>query len=343
MMSTKFPLAETARLHDKETKLLHISKSGFFSTNQLSDLPSLLQKGDVLVVNDSGVIPASFDALVQSTNQKVEFRLVQISDPTFQSYQKWDCIIYEEGSWKQKTEDRRIINNLKQGDVLNITENIYAIITEKQSDKIYSISFNCNCSDIFYKYGKLIQYSYLTHELELWDGQTIFSSRPVSVEPPSASFQLTWNLMLSLINKGVKVVPITHAISLSSTGDPNLDQLLPFPEKYQISYKTASVLNGALWNNDRIIALGTSVMRALESNISNGLIKEGNFESNLKITKKYKLKIVDGLITGMHIPNAPHFELLQSLISKEEIGIAYEDARGLGYKWHEYGDLTLIL
>ena len=193
-----------------------------------------------------------------------------------------------------------------------------------------------------YQVGRLIQYAYHEAELDLWDGQTIFSGKPIALEAPSASFMLTWEMITALQRKGVKIVSLLHAAGISSTGEATLDSLLPFPEQYWIPEQTAAVINQATAENRRIIALGTSVTRALESAAINQKVQVGHGTATLILSPTYERKIVTGLITGMHDAGTSHLQLLQSFVPKQLIDKAYETAKQLNYLWHEYGDSCLI-
>jgi S-adenosylmethionine:tRNA ribosyltransferase-isomerase len=199
-------------------------------------------------------------------------------------------------------------------------------------------------SKVQYQVGRLIQYSYHQDALELWDGQTIFASKPIALEAPSASFLLTWEIVLALQNKGVQVVSLLHAAGISSTGEENLDQLLPLPEYFEIPQAAVDIINTAKQENRGVIALGTSVTRALESAaMQDGEIRPGSGITTLLLSPTYNRKIVTGLITGMHEDGTSHLQLLQSFAPWKLIEKAYSQAKNLGYLWHEYGDACLIL
>ena len=123
-----------------------------------------------------------------------------------------------------------------------------------------------------------------------------------------------------------------------------MDQELPFPERYWLSQHAADVINQAKAEHKRIIAVGTSVTRALEANASknDGIIMAGTDIATLKIDANYKLKIVTNLLTGMHVPGASHIDLLSSFIPLPVLEEAYTDAISKNYLWHEFGDLMFV-
>jgi S-adenosylmethionine:tRNA ribosyltransferase-isomerase len=191
-----------------------------------------------------------------------------------------------------------------------------------------------------FKFGRPIQYSYLTEALELWDQQTIFSGPPVSLEPPSSAFCLTWGLIQNLKAKGVGVVSITHSTGLSSTGEERLDRLLPLTETSWISEMAAETILNAKNQGRRVIAVGTGVARALEGIDE---LKAGRFEVSLKIDRAHRRRLVDGLLTGLHEKSSSHLDLLKAFVHPDVLRRAYLEAEERNYLIHEFGDVNLIL
>ena len=164
------------------------------------------------------------------------------------------------------------------------------------------------------------------------------------MELPSAGRPLTWSLLLDLIRRGVRIAPLTHAAGLSSTGDPDLDALLPLPERYEIPEDTALGIRKTAAAGGRVIAVGTSVVRALEGCAAeHGEVIAGAGETHLRISPSHRLRVVHGLFTGLHEPTASHFHLLQAFAPPALIHEAYAHAEAAGYLGHEFGDSNLIL
>jgi S-adenosylmethionine:tRNA ribosyltransferase-isomerase len=179
-------------------------------------------------------------------------------------------------------------------------------------------------------------------ELNLWSTQNIYSSRPWAVEMPSAGHALSWRLLLKLIGKGVQIVPLTHGAGLSSTGETNIDRALPLAERFEIPARTwETVLQtraGARAAGGRVIAVGTSVVRALES-ASLGL--EGI--TDLKLGPGYELRAVDGLLTGTHDVSESHYQLLRAFLPEQVLSRVSRHLEEREYLTHEFGDMCLIL
>jgi len=256
--------------------------------------------------------------------------------------------VFGSGDWQLPTESRTKIPTLKSGDRLCFGAGLQAEIVghSAESERFVEIKFLAGEADLLHKIyqaGRLIQYSYHQQELDLWDGQTIFAGKPIALEAPSASFMLTWEMVLDLQNQGVQVVPLMHSAGISSTGEERLDALLPLPEYYDIPEESAAVINRAKQEKRRVIALGTSVTRALESAADgDGNVRPGNGIATMLLTPSYQRKIVTGLVTGMHEDGTSHLQLLQSFAPWKLIENAYSKAKQLGYLWHEYGDSCLI-
>ena len=223
------PIAKSSRLHRIDAKLLVIVQNHAYSHHKLYELPDLLTNNDIIVINNTATLPASLFGYHSETREKIELRLVSSlsTDPSDLSH--WMALIFGEGDWTLTTEERKNVSHIEIGTLLYLgdeltarIENIFTI-----SNRYIEIRFLGSKLDLWrkiYHFGKPIQYSYLTEVLHLWDVLTIFSGPPVSVESPSASFQLTWDLLLKLKQKKITIVPIKHAISISSTGDANLDK-----------------------------------------------------------------------------------------------------------------------
>ena len=343
------PIATSSRLRRIDTKLLVIDQNYTYSHHKLYEFPDLLTNNDIVVINNTATLPASLFGYHAETGEKIELRLVSSlsTDPSDLSY--WTALLFGDGDWTLTTEERKNVSQVDVGTLLYLGDDLTACVekiftTSKRYIKIRFLGPKHDLWQKIYRYGKPIQYSYLTETLHLWDVQTAFSGPPVSVEAPSASFQLSWDLLLRLKQKKIQIVPITHAISISSTGDTRLDQELPFPERYWLSQHAADVINHAKAKHKRIIAVGTSVTRALEANASknDGIIMAGTDIATLKIDANYKLKIVTNLLTGMHVPGASHIDLLSSFIPLPVLEEAYTDAISKNYLWHEFGDLMFV-
>ena len=140
----------------------------------------------------------------------------------------------------------------------------------------------------------------------------------------------------------MEILSLTHATGLSNTGDERIDRFLPLSEPYRISRTVQERLMEARSEGKRIVAVGTGVVRALESWAGKFCQQEWSW-ANLKMDKHFQRKVVSGLLTGLHEPEATHMSLLRAFVSDDLLRRAYREAGLFGYLWHEYGDVCLIL
>jgi S-adenosylmethionine:tRNA ribosyltransferase-isomerase len=182
--------------------------------------------------------------------------------------------------------------------------------------------------------------------LDLWLVQNRYAARPWAVELPSAGRPLTWGLLRALRRHGVELASITHAAGISSTGSDALDQRLPLPERYAVPIDTVAAIRAARRRGGRVIAAGTTVVRALEAcALEHGpeLAPIEEAETSLVIGPQLKPRVVGGLLTGIHPAGTSHFELLQAFAPRALLERANMYAEQAGYLQHEFGDSSLIV
>ncbi len=165
------------------------------------------------------------------------------------------------------------------------------------------------------------------------------------MEAPSAGFPLTWGLLLALRERGVRLATLTHAAGLSSTGDAALDAVLPRPERFDIPAATVALIQATRAQGGRVVAVGTTVVRALEGRAlqCGGMLRPGEGVTDLLMGPGFVPRVVDGLLTGMHEPTTSHYTLLQAFAPLPLLNEAASLAEGLGYLGHEFGDACLLL
>jgi S-adenosylmethionine:tRNA ribosyltransferase-isomerase len=175
--------------------------------------------------------------------------------------------------------------------------------------------------------------------------QSQFSARPWSVELASAGRPLTSSLLAELERNGIRVAFLTHAAGLSSTGSVALDVRLPFPERYAIPERTASTIREARAGGKRVVAVGTTVVRALEASAAEhgGAIEPGEGLATLRIGPGFRPRVADGVLTGMHERGTSHFALMEAFAPSALLERALEHAASRGYLQHEFGDSCLVL
>jgi S-adenosylmethionine:tRNA ribosyltransferase-isomerase len=193
------------------------------------------------------------------------------------------------------------------------------------------------------RHGRPIQYAYLQDPLAIWDTWTPIAHLPVAFEAPSAGFMLDWRVIEAVRARGAQFATITHAAGISSTGDPDLDALLPLDEPYLIPASTASLIAATRNRRGRVIAIGTTVVRALEDAAArDGRVRPGVGVATLRVSRLSRLHIVDALITGQHEPGTSHYELLRAFLSDEVLERVTDEANARDYRAHEFGDSIFV-
>jgi S-adenosylmethionine:tRNA ribosyltransferase-isomerase len=321
-------------------RLLHVDRSTHELSNRtLEALPALLKARDLLVVNDSATLPAS----LRLTSHDAELRLAGRLDA-----RRFRAVLLGAGDFRLPTEARGSAPRFAPGERVEAGA-LGATIFEVDRDdtRLLTLEFDLAGAEFLaalYRVGHVIQYSYVERRLELWDLQSRFAGRPWSFEPPSAGLPLTFALLDALRARGIELAWLTHAAGISSTGSALLDRRLPFPERYEIPETTELALERARACGGRVIAVGTSVVRALESSaLEHGAPRAGAGEARLVLGPESPLRVVTGILTGLHDPSTSHYSLLEAFAPRSLLERATELAARGGYLQHEFGDSCLIL
>jgi len=189
-------------------------------------------------------------------------------------------------------------------------------------------------------HGRPIRYPYVERPWPLSAYQNVYVTEPGSAEMPSAGRPFTAELLTRLIAEGVLVAPITLHTGVSS---PERHEA-PYPERYRVPTETARLVEFVQGSGGRVVAVGTTVVRALETvALPDGSVAGGEGWTNLVVTPERGLRVIDGLITGWHEPDASHLDLLRAAAGEELLGRSYREAHDQGYLWHEFGDSHLVL
>ncbi len=194
--------------------------------------------------------------------------------------------------------------------------------------------------DYLAEHGRPIAYAHLAEPRPLEDLQTVFADEPGSAEMPSAGRPFSQRVLDDLFARGVQVAPLTLHTGVSSL---ELGER-PYPERYRVPTLTASRVNAHRAAGGRVIAVGTTVVRALETVAGpGGDVAPGAGWTSVVVTPERGVRAVDGLLTGWHEPDASHLLMLEAVGGRELIERSYAAALGAGYRWHEFGDTHLIL
>lgn len=333
--------ASTAR----DRRLLHLDpRSGELRDRYVRDLEHLVRPGDVVVVNDAATLPASFAGRT-ADGKALEVRLAGANEDG-----TWSAALLGPGDWRQRTEDRPAPPALPAGTHIAFGPGLSARVTavSSLSPRLVTLAFASAGSTLWsalYRLGRPVQYSYLRAPLALWDVQTFFASRPWAFEPASAGLALSARAMDGLRGAGAIVASVTHAAGLSSTGDPAIDAALPLPERYDVPAATALAVLAARARGGRVLAVGTTVVRALEGAAADGggRLEAGTGWTAIRIDAGFHPRIVDALFTGLHQRGETHFELLRAFAPDEALKAALDHAGHEGYLSHEFGDAMVVI
>jgi len=306
-------------------------------------LPDLLAPGDLLVVNDAATLPASLRG-ADEAGRPIEARLVAARGDG-----RFAAVLLGAGDWHTRTEDRPAPPATAEGTRLAFGT-LGATVGRRSalSPRLVDLRFDRQGDALWtalYREGRPVQYSHLAHDLPLWAVQTVYAARPWAFEMPSAGRPLSWEILLGLRRRGVRWAALTHAAGLSATGDPALDAALPLAEAFEIPAATARAVAEARARGGRVVAVGTTVVRALEGAAARngGAVRAGRGETDLRIAPAFRPRVVDGVLSGAHAATESHFQLLAAFAGADLLAAAAAHAERAGFLTHELGDSMLVL
>ncbi|MGD2077025.1 MAG: S-adenosylmethionine:tRNA ribosyltransferase-isomerase [Chloroflexota bacterium] len=301
--------------------------------SQFSDLAEFLDAGDLLVVNRSATLPASLPARHDSARF-----ILNLSTN------------YGAGLWLAEPrlghDAPGPVPNLAAGDVLWAAGIKAHLITPfPDIPRLWFVQFEADIGQAMRRFGRPIRYAYVEGSYDLKHYQTLFSSVPGSAEMPSAAYPFTGRIVQRLVDRGVHLASILLHTGVSSL-EVEVDDVSKhplYPEPYQVSQAAARAVNETKAAGRRVIAVGTTVVRALESAWDGQAVQAYSGFTRLYIYPERGQHVVDGLLTGFHDPLTSHLAMLYTIAGKDLIHDAYAVATHEGYHWHEFGDSHLIL
>jgi S-adenosylmethionine:tRNA ribosyltransferase-isomerase len=298
------------------------------SHHRFTDLPSLLRPGDVLVVNTSATVPAALPipeaglTLHLSTEQEDGTWLVELRRDSGKA-----TVPYSGGS---------------PGERYTVLGGASVVLRSRYSrERLWVASLSvADVASYLHTYGRPIRYGYVPRPWPLSAYQTVFGTQPGSAEMPSAGRPFTDRLVTRLVSAGVLVVPVLLHTGVAS---PEAHER-PYPERFAVPSATARVINSARAAGARVIAVGTTVVRAVETAADDsGVVHAAEGWTSLIVTPSRGVRVVSGLLTGFHEPRASHLDMLAAVASPSLLSSCYAEAVAARYLWHEFGDVNLLL
>ena len=321
--------APPRRRDDARLLVVHADRS---EHAQFADLARYLEPGDLLVVNTSRTLAAAVDGRRGDTLVAVHFS-AELDD----------------GSWVVEVRPAAAaggpVPDLRTGEVIELDDGIALTIGRPHPDgqrRLWraELAVDGGVLRFLARHGRPIRYAYVPVPYPLEAYQTIFADEPGSAEMPSAGRPFTPQLVIDLVVRGVAIAPITLHTGVSSQepGEP------PQPERFRVPAATARLANHVSDDGGRVVAVGTTVTRALETAADGrGRVYPRSGWTDLVLGASRRARVVTGLVTGWHAPGASHLELLRAVADDDLVERAYADALRARYRWHEFGDSALLL
>jgi S-adenosylmethionine:tRNA ribosyltransferase-isomerase len=305
--------------------LVSRSRSSQISQHAFTELPGLLLPGDLLVVNTTATLPAQVRA---AGGRAVHFSTAR-----------------PDGSWL--VELRQIKNTISEpngagrvGQVIDLPGGAALTLLARFGARLWRARLSVAVVPYLLRHGRPIRYSYVRRDWPLACYQTVFGRDPGSAEMPSASRPFTPAVVTGLVRRGVLIASLTLHCGVSSL-EAGED---PYPEPYDVPPATARLVNHVRASGGRVIAAGTTVVRALETAArADGTITAAAGWTSHVVTPETGVRAVDGLLTGLHEPRSSHLRMLAAFAGPELLSRCYAAAIEAGYLWHEFGDVHLLL
>ena len=305
---------------------------------RFSALPTLLRRGDVLVVNESATVNAALPA-IRPSGERIRLHLSQR---------------LPDGNWvvelrRLHGHTTRPLRTAMAGEIISLPTQAHVSLLAPYGELsatgetrlwLSSLSVHGDIDRYLDQYGSPIRYGYVSRQWPLPFYQTIFARERGSAEMPSAARPFSSRVLEGLARRGVRVATIVLHTGVSSLEDREP----PYAEYFRVDTSTADAINTARQRGGRVVAVGTTVVRALESvAASDGSVSPGSGWTELIVTPERGLYAVDALLTGFHEPRASHLAMLEALVGRAHLESAYAAALAGKYLWHEFGDVHLLM
>jgi S-adenosylmethionine:tRNA ribosyltransferase-isomerase len=296
-------------------------------------LGQFLRAGDLVVVNTSATVPAAVDARMADGDPVVVH---------FSGELPGGALLVEVRQPADGTTVPRVLDGPEELDLLGLGRvQLHARFAGSRRLWFATAAFGPgSLLDFLDAHGRPIRYRHVPRGWPIEAYQTVFAREPGSVEMPSAARPFSTELVTELVGRGIGIVPLVLHTGVSSLeGDER-----PYPERYRVPRVTAAAIDTTRQNGGRVIAIGTTVVRALATvTDERGSVHPGEGWTDVMVTADTPVRSVDGLVTGWHEPESTHLMMLESFAGRDALGAAYTAALDGGYLWHEFGDSHLIV
>lgn len=310
-------------------------RTGATEDRLFRDIGDYLEPGDLLVLNDTRVIPARLFGH-KATGGRVEIFLVRREES---DVERWSCMI-------------RSSKGMRRSCIITLTSGMTAVVCDRIDQETWLVEFRgTEPFDVWLeREGKIPLPPYLQRTADSLDRlryQTVFSRTPGAVAAPTAGLHFTGSLLDSLVEKGVSVTFLTLHTGLGTFQPVRVERVEDHrihSERYSISAETAAAIGNARKRGGRVVAVGTTTARTLEyaANDQRGVLP-GAGEADIFIYPGYNFRVVDALVTNFHLPESTLIMLVSAFAGRELVLGAYRDAVERGYRFYSYGDAMLIL
>ena len=326
-------IAQTPLTDRTASKLLVMDReSGYLTHKHFRDIIEYLHPGDCLVMNNTRVIPARLYGVKETTGGKIEFLLLKRID-----IDTWEVIL-KPGKKAKPGSRFEFGNGLLHAEILKIAED---------GKRIVRFEYDGIWEELLDRLGEMPLPPYIKEKLTDKERyQTVYSKIEGSAAAPTAGLHFTKELLAEIENKGVNLAYLTLHVGLGTfrpVSAENIEEHIMHTEHYEISMDTADIINRCRKNGGRIIAVGTTSVRTLETAAdTSGTVNAATGDTNIFIYPGYKFKIVDGIITNFHLPESTLLMLVSAFAGKENVFNAYKTAVEQKYRFFSFGDAMFI-
>ncbi|MEU7580821.1 S-adenosylmethionine:tRNA ribosyltransferase-isomerase [Streptomyces sp. NPDC041068] len=335
-LTARVPVEQRGPGLGRDAVRLLVSHGTEVAHHAFMELPALLRAGDLLVVNTSRTLPAAVDGRLGHARVVVHFSTRG-----------------EDGRWtvELRDPDGKGTTRARAGgpasSVVRLPGNVRLVYEEPmapESPRLWWVRVSVDVPELLRRHGRPIRYPYTERDQPLSAHQTVFALPSAdgagSAEMPSAGRPFTAAMVAELVSRGVQFAPVTLHTGVASqeAHEP------PYPELFEVPETSARLINAARAGGGRVVAVGTTAVRAVESATgADGVVRAASGRTDLVVTPERGVRVVDGLLTGLHEPQASHLLMLEAVAGRAAVERGYAEAVRHLYLWHEFGDVHLIL